>query len=71
MTEANINLPVVVVIRECAEIRMEIEEKYQLAVEEAHKAYNDSEGNLEYAVIKALEYFEYSQPPTNPTSKAE
>lgn len=36
---------------------MEIDEKYQLSVEAGEKAYNDSEGNLEYALVEALKHF--------------
>jgi hypothetical protein len=39
---------------------MEVEEKYQAAIEAGEKAYNDSEGNLEYALEAALQHFSQS-----------
>lgn len=42
---------------------MEIEEKYQAAIQAGEIAYNDSEGNLEHALHEALKHYTRPTPP--------
>jgi hypothetical protein len=49
----------------------DVEEKYQLSIEAGEKAYNDSEGNLEYALEAALQHFAKSLVELTNTSVAE